>query len=373
MFGLLILLAAGSFTISMVMTVLMKRVSRLVGLVDHPGARKVHVEPTPNGGGVAIFVATWAPVALAVAACACLVHGNGALPLLPGLDVYATGVLTMLPRLTILFIGAVIIWTLGLADDRWNLSPWLRLAVQIGVALFLVFKGMTVSIFVGNAWIRGTVTILWVVGLINAFNMLDNMDGLSAGVGLIISIFFSIVAIQTQQYFIAAFLCCMAGALGGFLVYNFSPARIFMGDSGGTLLGYLLAVMTIQFTFYQPERPYFPLVVPLLIFGLPLFDTITVVWIRLRSGRSPFQGDTNHFSHRLVALGMTKRNAVLTIYLVTATVALGATALFYANSNAVLVILAQTIALFTLIGILERVRPSKAAENNSPDSSSSEG
>ena len=198
--------------------------------------------------------------------------------------------------------------------------------------------------------------------------MLDNMDGLSAGVGLIIAAFFSIVALQSGQYFMAAFLCCLAGALGGFLVYNFSPASIFMGDSGGTLLGYLLAVMTVQFTFYQPDRPYFPVVVPLLVFGLPLFDAITVVWIRLRSGRSPFQGDTNHFSHRLVALGMTKRQAVLTIYLVTATVALGATVLYYARSGAILVIFAQTIALFTIIGILERARPQKAQGRTPPAS-----
>jgi len=123
--------------------------------------------------------------------------------------------------------------------------------------------------------------------------------------------------------------------------------------------------MTVQFTFFQPERPYFPIVVPLLMFGLPLFDTITVVWIRVRSGRSPFRADTNHFSHRLVALGMTHRQAVLTIYLVTATVALGATALFYAASAAVLVIFAQTVAVFAIIGILERARPQKEQKRGS--------
>lgn len=368
MLGLLILLAAASFVVSMVLTLVMRRLSPSLGLLDHPGERKVHVQSTPSGGGVAIFLGVWTPVALGVAVCVYLHQLGGTLPFWPELGEHAPGVLSLARRLGLIFLGALIVWALGLADDRWNLSPWPRLAVQIGVAVLLVLSGMNISIFIESAWIRGVITVLWIVGLTNAFNMLDNMDGLSAGVGLIIAAFFSIVALQSGQYFMAAFLCCLAGALGGFLVYNFSPASIFMGDSGGTLLGYLLAVMTVQFTFYQPDRPYFPVVVPLLVFGLPLFDAITVVWIRLRSGRSPFQGDTNHFSHRLVALGMTKRQAVLTIYLVTATVALGATVLYYARSGAILVIFAQTIALFTIIGILERARPQKAQGRTPPAS-----
>jgi len=363
-YGFLAHLAAVSFLISMAMTLVMRHVSPRLGLVDHPGERKVQTRVTPSGGGAAIFLAVWLPVGLAVAVCARLHSTGGMLPLWPELGAYVTGVLSLVPRVGIVFLGAVVIWGLGLADDRWGLSPWPRLLVQIGVALLLVFSGMNLSIFIESGLVRGAITVLWIVGLINAFNMLDNMDGLSAGVGLIVAAVFAIVALQTGQHFMAAFLCCLAGALGGFLVFNFFPASIFMGDSGGTLLGYLLAVMTVQFTFFAPDKPYFPIVVPILIFGLPLFDTITVVWIRLRSGRSPFQGDTNHFSHRLVALGMTKRQAVLTIYLVTATVGLGATVLYYATSAAILVILAQTVALFTIIGILERARPKKAQDRS---------
>ena len=312
MAGFLVLLVAMSFAVSLVATLVMRRLSHRMGLVDHPGERKVHARPTPSGGGVAIF------------------------------------------------LGAAVIWGVGLADDRRGLSAWGRLVVQILVALFLLWNGMGISIFIESGLVRGVVTVVWIVALINAFNMLDNMDGLSAGVGLIIAAVFSIVAVQTGQLFMAAFLCCLIGALGGFLVYNFPPAGIFMGDSGGTLLGYLLAVTTVLFTFYQPERPYFPIVVPLMIFGLPLFDMITVIWIRVRSGRNPLKGDTNHFSHRLVALGMTPRQAVLTIYLVTATVGLGATVLYYARPFAILVIFAQAVAMFTIIGILERARPQKA-------------
>jgi len=369
MTGFLILLTGVSFFISLATTVAMFRVSPALGLVDHPGERKVHGRPMPCGGGVAIFAATWAPVAGAVAICLYLDRSGIGPPLWPDLSSHVAGVLSRAPRLGVIFIGALIIWAMGLADDRWDIPPWVRLAVQSGVALFLILCGMNISIFIQSAWVRGAITLLWIVGLTNAFNMLDNMDGLSAGVGLIIALMFSIVALQTGQFFIAAFLCCLIGALGGFLLYNFPPASIFMGDSGGTLLGYLLATMTVEFTFYQPEKPLFPVVVPLMMFGLPLFDTVTVLWIRLRSGRSPFRGDTNHFSHRLVALGMTPRQAVLTIYLVTATVALGATVLYYARQSAVLVVFAQAVALFAIIGILERARPQKARRQDRPHDS----
>ena len=366
MLPLFVMIMAIAFIISMVSTVLMRWASPQLGLVDHPGERKIHRTSTPSGGGVAVFLGVWIPIAAAVGVCLWLQNGGNSLPSWPELAEHVPGVLTQLRKLGIVFVGALIIWLLGLADDRWGLSPWLRLAIHLAVGGLFVASGMTASIFIESATVRALLTIFWVAGLINAFNMLDNMDGLSAGVGIIIAGLFAIVAVQTGQYFIAAFLACLVGALGGFLLYNFPPASIFMGDSGGTLIGYLLAAMTIQFTFFTPERPYFPVLVPLLMFGLPLFDTVTVVWIRLREGRSPFHGDTNHFSHRLVALGMSARQAVLTIYLVTATVALGATVLYYATSAAMWVIFAQALAVFAIIGMLERAHPKETQDGKPP-------
>lgn len=369
MTGFLILLVAASLAVSLVMTVAMMRISPWLGLVANPGGRHIHRRPTPKGGGVAIFFATWLPIVAGTLVCLYLARTNGRLAFVDGLNAHIQGVASMAPKLAAIFAGGLAIWLLGLADDRWRLSPWLRLLFETGVALFLVFCGVQISVFIDNAVVRAIVTVLWIVGLINAFNMLDNMDGLSAGVGLIIAVFIGVVAFQTEHYFIVAFLCCLIGALAGFLVFNFPPAAIFMGDSGSTTLGYLLSVLTVELTFFTPEQPYFPMIMPLLMFGLPLFDTITVVWIRLRAGRSPFQGDTNHFSHRLLALGMTRRQAVLTIYLVTATVALGATVLYYANSTAILVIFAQTVAVFTIIGILESARPAQTTDQRQPPSS----
>ena len=199
------------------------------------------------------------------------------------------GVLDKAPQLAMIFLGGVIVCLVGLADDRWSLSPWLRLAIEAGVALMLVLSGVSVELFIESRVLRGLITVVWIVGLINAFNFLDNMDGLSAGVAAIIAVFFSVVAFQTVHYFVGGALCCLIGALVGFLVFNFPPASIFMGDCGSMTIGYSLAVLTVQFTFFQAERPYFPIVVPLMMFGVPLFDTITVTWIRIRSGRSPFQ------------------------------------------------------------------------------------
>ena len=354
MYSALFLLVAVSLTIALIGTAVMIRLAPRIGLVANPGERRIHVKPTPMGGGIAIFIGIWAPIVAGVAVCLYLDAAKRAVPFWPDLTDHLSGVVSLTPRLAAIFIGALVIFFLNLADDFWKLSPWLRLAVEALVALGLVFCGLRISMFIDNAVIQGAVTVLWIVGLINAFNMMDNMDGLSAGVAAIIAVFSCVIAVQTGHYFVAAFLCCIVGALLGFLLFNFPPAAIFMGDCGATTIGYMLSVMTVEFTFLQSERPYFPIVVPLLVFGVPLFDTITVVWIRLRAGRSPFQGDTNHFSHRLLALGMTHRQAVLTIYLVTATVALGATVLYYASSTAILVIFAQTVAVFTIIGILER-------------------
>jgi UDP-GlcNAc:undecaprenyl-phosphate GlcNAc-1-phosphate transferase len=361
MLPFLVFLLAAAMTTSLAVSYAMRRISLWLGLVSHPGGHRTHDQPMPMGGGVGIFLGAWAPIVLGLAVCWYLSRRT-TLPGWADLTVHIRGALTVAPRLGIIFIGGLIIWLTGLADDRWRVSPWIRLAIEAGVALILVASGKTVSIFIESGWLRAVLTVLWVVGIINAFNMLDNMDGLCGGVSVIISMFFTIVAVQTGHYFVAAFLCCLTGAIGGFLLFNFPPARIFMGDSGSTTIGYMLAVMTLEFTFYQPGTPYFPIVMPIMMFAVPLFDMLTVVWIRVRAGRSPFRGDTNHFSHRLVALGMSRRQAVLTIYLITATVALGATVLYYAAPAAILVIFAQTVAIFAIIGVLESARPQTPRE-----------
>ncbi len=348
----LLALGATAFVVTLVLTLLMRRLAPRLGLVDRPAGRKGHGRPMPLGGGVAIFLGIWLPVFAGLALGFVLLSRFPGL--LPGdMGDYIAGGLGRLKQLVIILAGAVIVAGAGLVDDRRGLSPWAKLALQTGVALMLVFSHMQITLFFENPWFSALLTVLWVVGITNAFNLLDNMDGLSAGVALIVSAILAVVGLQTGQVLLSAFAISIGGALAGFLWFNFPPASIFMGDCGSTLVGYLLSVLSVELTFFQPDKPLFFAIVPLLIFAVPLFDTISVVVIRLESGRSPFVGDTNHLSHRLVRLGMTRRQAVLTIYLVTIAIALGATILYQSTTMGSAVVLIQALAVIAIIIVLE--------------------
>jgi UDP-GlcNAc:undecaprenyl-phosphate GlcNAc-1-phosphate transferase len=190
--------------------------------------------------------------------------------------------------------------------------------------------------------------------------MLDNMDGLSAGVAAIAATLLAVVMLLTPeassgqpQLFIAGFLFLLVGALVGFLVHNRPPARLFMGDAGSYFVGFCLAVMTILATFSDSGLPRHAILAPLCVLAIPLYDTVSVVWIRLRQGRSPFEADTSHFSHRLVALGLSKTQAVLTIYLATAACGLGAVLLHQVDFGGAIVVLLIIACLLSVVAILE--------------------
>jgi UDP-GlcNAc:undecaprenyl-phosphate GlcNAc-1-phosphate transferase len=200
--------------------------------------------------------------------------------------------------------------------------------VEFGVAAAVVlWMGYELTAFIPWPWVTSSLSILWIVAMVNSFNMLDNMDGLSGGVAAIIAGALGGVMLLTpdpgtgqSQLFVAALLFVIAGALLGFLWHNKPPAKIFMGDAGSYFVGFLIAVATLLATYagYQEDRPH-AVLSPLCVMAVPLYDMLTVLWIRMREGRSPFEGDKSHFSHRLVQLGMSKTQAVLTIYLVTLT------------------------------------------------------
>ena len=347
----------GVFVVAFVLTLVGTRCVRgfapRLGWIDEPSEAKIHAQPTPYGGGVAIFGGIWLVLWGAVGAV--YAHEAGLIELPEVLAPHVQGILERVWSLLWVFLGAAALAVVGLIDDKKSLSPWLRLAVQFGVAAWLVFAdGQTISLFIENRWVCAAITVLWIVVITNTFNLLDNMDGLSAGVAWIVAGLFMVVALQTGQLFVAALCIVMMGALAGFLAFNFPPASIFMGDCGSTMIGYMLAVVSINATFYLQGRPDFPIVVPLLILSVPLFDTGSVVLIRLEQGRSPFSGDHNHFSHRLVALGMSRRQAVLTIYMIAAAIGLGATIIYHATMAGALIVLVQAAVVFAVIAMLER-------------------
>lgn len=338
------------------------------GLLDQPGHRKVHSTPIPLGGGLAIWlgvVGTFGVGQLALGVARAereTVFADGRGVFAPVLELAAThldGLAEQSWRLWLLLGAGTVLMLLGLLDDRRQLDWRLRMVVEFAVAAFIVWQGWRLTLFLDLPWFTAALSVFWIVGLINSFNMLDNMDGLSGGVAAIACAMLAAVLLtapdpQTQQpqLFVAGFLLVLIGALAGFLAHNLPPARLFMGDAGAYFIGFLIATATIMATFAARDKPH-AILAPLCVLAVPIYDTVTVVAIRLAQGRSPFEGDKNHFSHRLVELGMTKPQAVLTIYLTTATCGLGAFLLHQVNAGGAAIILLLIACVLSLIAILE--------------------
>jgi UDP-GlcNAc:undecaprenyl-phosphate GlcNAc-1-phosphate transferase len=311
-----------------------------LGVIDQPDARKIHVNPIPLMGGVAIYASFVA---------ALVIFGNR----------------YRLNELLSILVGASLMSFLGLWDDRRGLNPYVKLAGQFLAASILVVSGVRVGTF---AWepLNVAVTLGWVVVVTNSFNLLDNMDGLSGGIGVVAAIFFLLLAAMNRQYLVGALSAALVGACVGFLVYNFNPASIFMGDAGSLFLGFVLAAVGIKLRFPSGIE-IVTWMVPVLILGLPLFDTTLVILSRLRRRLNPLTTPgKDHISHRLVALGYTRREAVLVCYLICS--GLGVLALFVTQASIVEgYIVGVAVALAGLWGLwrFEQVDyPGKDAHGN---------
>jgi len=345
-------LVLASFGLGAGLSSLARTVAPRFGLVDNPGGRKAHRAPTPLGGGVAIWLTMLSMLLLGA-----VVVGAGRFALPETLARHAGGLWDRSGEMALIFGLASVVMLMGLADDRFGLGWKLRLGVQTVLSVVLVVSGAQITLFwpFNSYPISFAITVLWVVGLTNAFNFLDNMDGLAAGVGLIAAGLFASAQLQVGGLFVPAVLLILVGALGGFLVQNRYPARLFMGDAGSNFLGFLLGSLTVVGTFTRPEQGDSPFAVltPLLVMAVPLYDTTSVILIRLREGRSPFQADRSHFSHRLVDRGLTPPRAVRTIYGVTLAGGLGALLLPSLGPWGAGVVVAQTCCLLGVVAQLE--------------------
>jgi UDP-GlcNAc:undecaprenyl-phosphate GlcNAc-1-phosphate transferase len=283
---------AGSLAVAWVLTPLLLALALRRQVLDIPDERKAQTSPVPYLGGVAI-VAGFSAMVLTAAA----------------LD-RAT---TVLIQLAVLLGTGLVLALMGLVDDlRGGISPYFRLGVEVaaGAGVYVNNSGALLG---GPHWLDLLVTVLWVVGITNAFNLLDNMDGLSAGIASIAAGAFCVLAALHGQYLIAALAAGTAGCAAGFLRHNFHPARIYMGDAGSLFLGYLLAVIGLKITLLGTP-PVIAAFVPILVLGVPILDTTLVTWQRLRHSRSPFQGGRDHTSHRLVWVGIPVPIAVILLY-----------------------------------------------------------
>ncbi len=277
------------------------------GLVDDPGHRKIHHTPVPLAGGLAVFTGI-----------ALVVLGSVAVVQLHLLDREAAeklsyGLGRRGPQLVAILFGALGMVVLGWWDDRHELRPAVKFAGQCAVALLVAAAGVRVTLFVPSILFSYAVTVLWILTVTNALNFNDNMNGLCGGLGLVAAAWIAFLAARNGQYLVASLALLVAGALAGFLPYNFPRASVFLGDSGSHLVGYLLAVLAILPHFYSaklaaPSR--LAVLSPLFILAVPLVDLARVVCVRTLARRPFWLGDTNHLSHRLVRAGLTKPQAV---------------------------------------------------------------
>ncbi len=353
-----------AFVMSLILTWLMIRWSPALGLVDRPTVRKNHGKVTPMGGGIAIAGATLLWFGLFSLTILLISSSQAIRDQVPEfVAVHIAGAVSKLDSLWLILVAAATICLVGLIDDRRGL-PWqVRLLMQFGIAGFCVWwQGWALTAFINIPVLTGGLSILWIVALINSFNMLDNMDGLSAGVAMIVSISlaaFLMVTVEATngapQYFVAGLLWVLAGSLGGFLFFNRAPAKIFMGDTGSLFVGFLIAVATLLATYtgYQSLSPHRILAAPIAL-AVPFYDMISVVVIRLREGRSPFQADRCHLSHRLENMGMKRSTAVLTIYVLTGICCLCSITLSFVDGYGAVLLLAIVLLILLLVAMLEQ-------------------
>lgn len=314
-----------------------KKLAIRIGAIDKPDERKVHTHVIPRLGGLAIYIG------------------------------FMAAVLYSMPVFSEFFgflLGAAAIVLLGIWDDIRNIPAKVKLAGQIVAAAIPVAYGVQIewvtnpfgTILIIPEWLAVPVTVFWIVGFTNTVNLIDGLDGLAAGVSVIASISMFFMAVSMNQYLPAMILVAMSGAALGFLQYNFNPAKIFMGDTGSMLLGYTMAVVAVLGLVKTAATV--ALIVPIIALGVPIMDTLFAIIRRKMSGVPVFQPDKGHLHHRLLALGMTQKQAVLSMYMVS--VLLGFVAVFVANVGyktgivTIAAVLAVCIYSARRIGVLRR-------------------
>ena len=322
------------------LTPAVRRLALRHGVVDRPNARRVNVRPVPRGGGVAVVLAF-----LAVATILVIVNDQ--------LDFVRTPAALDAGQLIALLAGGAAAAALGALDDYFDLRARWQFVGQIGLALFAVVLGIGIS-FINNPFGSGLIvfdepfavgfTMLWIVGMINSLNFIDGLDGLSSGIALIAAVTLALISltVQINQPFVALLCVVLAGALLGFLRWNFHPAAIFTGTSGTMFVGYTLAILSILGSA--------KVAVALLVLGVPIIDTFWIIVRRLLAGRSPFTPDRGHIHHRLLDLGLSHRQTVLLIYAICA--GLGLLSLVLSGANQIYafmgVFVATGVVLFFL-------------------------
>jgi UDP-GlcNAc:undecaprenyl-phosphate GlcNAc-1-phosphate transferase len=276
----------------LIVTPFVIKLAKKIGAVDKPNNRKVHAKVMPRLGGLAIFIG--------------VIVGY-----------YAGGLFSQ--QISAISVGAILIILIGILDDFYELSAKIKLLGQIGVAGLVVYSGLTIDIltipFVGTydlGWTTYPITIFWIVAITNAINLIDGLDGLSAGISVISIATIAVMAGFADKILILTLSMILLGSIIGFLFYNFHPAKIFMGDTGSLFLGYSISILSLLGLYKSVTL--FSFIVPVIILGVPIFDTSFAIIRRIVNKRPISAPDKSHLHHRLLALGLSHRNTVLVIY-----------------------------------------------------------
>jgi len=349
-----IYLLSASFIFGLILTRRIIFFAKRIRFVDKPGKRKIHDFDMPLLGGVSIYLTI---ILFLLFHLVLIIYATPVLAAVLSKEILEilSGVKQIINRLGLWIICSTSILILGLVDDKWNLNATIKLCMQSVVAMVIIISGFRITIFIENEWFSYLVSYIWIIGITNAFNFLDNMDGLASGVALISSIFLFSISISMNENFISGILAVFIGSLCSFLYYNFSPARIFMGDSGSMFIGFVIATITIKGTYYYINDPtIFSVAMPVFILAVPIYDVCSVILIRLMERRPVYKGDNSHFSHRLVQLGMSQKAAVLFIYLVTFLTGSSALLLNSVNVSGVILLMLQCLTILSIIALLEK-------------------
>ncbi|MEE9180354.1 MAG: MraY family glycosyltransferase [Vicinamibacteria bacterium] len=339
-------------------------------LFDWPGGRKAHDAPKPRLGGIAIYVGFTSTVFIGFALAPWLATIPAIKTALPHTMTALAGAWGVKSPLLGLLLGGTIMFLVGLMDDLFGerFPTRYKFAGQTLAAIVAVACGVRVD-FAGNDVTNFVLSVLWIVGISNAFNLLDNMDGLTAGVAAVSSAVFLINAAELGEIFICVILAALIGSLIGFLRFNFPPASLFMGDSGALFIGFTLSSLTILERYVTTaSSSLFPILMPVLVLAVPLLDTISVVYIRILERRPIYIGDRCHLSHRLVRCGLTELQAVIFLYLVTFGLGLGALHLADAPLTRSVWIVLDSVLLAALVLWVIRFGGELQSERTSPTS-----
>ncbi|MBQ4289684.1 MAG: undecaprenyl/decaprenyl-phosphate alpha-N-acetylglucosaminyl 1-phosphate transferase [Clostridia bacterium] len=329
--------------LTLVLTPVVRKLANSIGAVDIPrDERRMHRNAVPLLGGIAIFA---------------------------GVTLTSFFFCEVNLRLLLSSAGGLLVCLIGFTDDLFDLNPYLKLAGEFAAAAVVLpcFRIEHFELF-GNYLSLGVlsvpVTLLWIVGLTNAFNLIDGLDGLACGVSVICSLSLTYVAARHADYPVVLMAVILCGACLGFLPFNIQPAKIFMGDTGALYLGYLLSLLSIAGTFKTTAAISF--LIPILLFGYPLFDTLFSFFRRIVKGKNPFQADKGHLHHRMVALGLTVNQTVLLLYAVCSLLGILAIELSEHRTAAFLIILVLAVLAGILNYLYVRGKKEKV-ESNQPD------